>query len=290
MNPDGKLEPFTYPTEPRITTWGDHLFFPRTGKALLDAAPNPEGAPYPLVIYSHGGGTYQWLNPEYCEHLASYGFFVLSTDHEDAPPLSGVMPAHAELSRQWDISALIDYAAQLTKPDGVLAGMVDPERVGATGYSAFTVMLTGGARRSSHGKRIWCATDEIRNSWLAPLLCGDEDARDREWASLLELEAPPDDLWPDVGDSRVDAIVPIEGYPFEFGSDGISQIRVPALLIFFRGGPIAIPYPLDTLSTSLASVPQSMAIFENGSSVAKRGKNQERAQSPFFAVESYQTG
>ena len=141
--------------------------------------------------------------------------------------------------------------------------MVDPEQVGVTGYSAFTVMLAGGARRSSQEKRMWCMTDEIRNSWLAPLLCGDEDARDREWASLLGLEAPPDDLWPDVGDPRVDAIVPIEGYPFEFGSDGISQIRVPALLIFFRGAPMAIPYPLDTLSTSLASVSQSMAIFEN---------------------------
>ena len=98
LNPDGKLEPFTYPTEPRITTWGDGLYFPRTGQALADATPNPEGAPYPLVIYSHGGGTYRWLDPEYCEHLASYGFIVLSTDHEDAPPLSGMMPAHAELS------------------------------------------------------------------------------------------------------------------------------------------------------------------------------------------------
>jgi hypothetical protein len=56
---------------------------------------------------------YRWGDPEYCEHLASYGFVVLSTDHEDAPPV-GAMPPHAELSRVWDISALIDYAVQLT--------------------------------------------------------------------------------------------------------------------------------------------------------------------------------
>ncbi|MBZ0296331.1 MAG: hypothetical protein K8L99_27470 [Anaerolineae bacterium] len=264
LNPDGKLEPFSYPSERRIRDFGGYLFFPRTGQALLDAAPNLEGAPYPLVIYSHGGWGYRWFNLEYAEHLASHGFVVLSTDHEDVAP-AGFMPAHAELSRQWDISALIDYAAQINAPEGILAGMVDTARIGVTGYSAggFTALLAGGARRNSQEKRTWCATDETKQSWVGPLLCGDEDSGDQQWAALLGVEIPPDGLWPDIGDKRVDAIVPLDGGAFDFGPDGLSQIRVPALLMFARGAPDAMPYPLDTLFASMKGKQEAIAIFEN---------------------------
>jgi predicted dienelactone hydrolase len=263
LNADGKLEAFTYPAEKRTMDFAGPLFFPRTGSALLDAAPDPEGAPYPLIVYSHGGWGYRWTQPEYCEHLASYGFVVLSTDHEDAPP-PGVMPPHAELSRQWDISALIDYAAQLTASDGALAGSVDLEQIGVTGYSAggFTAMLAGGARRNSQEKRTFCTTDEAKNSWVGPLLCVDESARDQEWAKLLGVEMPPDGLWPDVGDPRVDAIVPLDGGAFDFGPEGLGTIRVPALLIFARGAPMAMPYPHDTLLESMNGAQEAIAIFE----------------------------
>jgi predicted dienelactone hydrolase len=152
----------------------------------------------------------------------------------------------------------------LTAPDGILAGTVDLERIGVTGYSAggFTAMLAGGARRNSEEKRAWCATDEAKNSWVGPLLCVDEDARDREWASLLGMEAPPDGLWPDVGDPRVDAIVPVDGGAFDFGPEGLNQIRVPALLIFARGAPMAMPYPHDRLLESMTGTSEAIAIFE----------------------------
>ena len=49
----------------------------------------------------------------YVENLASHGFVVIATDHEDAPP-DWVMTGHKELTRQWDVRALIDYAGQIT--------------------------------------------------------------------------------------------------------------------------------------------------------------------------------
>jgi len=263
LNPGAELEPFTYPAEERTMAYAGPLYFPRTGQAFLDAPPDLGGAPYPLIVYSHGGWTYRWGQPEYCEHLASHGFVVLSTDHEDAPPV-GFMPAHAELSRQWDISALIDYAAQLTAQSGSLAGAIDLDQIGVTGFSAggFTTMLAGGAHRNSAELVAWCATDEATNSWIGPLLCVDEDARNQEWARLLEVEVPPDGLWPDVGDPRVDAIVSLDGGAFDFGPVGLSYLRVPALLIFARGAPMAMPYQHDVLLQDLHNSREAIAIFE----------------------------
>ena len=264
LNPDSTLEPFTYPAEKRMIDWAGNLFFPRMGQAFLDAPPNLDGAPFPLILYSHGGSVYRWLNLEYCEHLASFGFVVIATDHEDAPPGTTTSP-HAEVGRQWDFSAMIDFAQGLAKSGGILEGMVDSERIGATGTSTggFTALLAGGAQRNSAEKRAWCASDVVRAFWGAPLVCGDEDARDRQWASLLGLDVPSGELWPDIGDSRVDAVVAVEGFPFEFGPDGISQLRVPAMLLFNRGAPFAMPYTFDALDPAVADMPQVIAYMED---------------------------
>ncbi len=264
LNPDQKIKAYTYPTEKRITDYAGTLFFPRLGHALLDAPPNLDSAPYPLVVYSHGGWGYRWFSLEYTEHLASYGFVVMATDHEDAPPVS-TMPAHAEVSRQWDISALIDYAAELTSKEGALTGVINPEQIGVTGYSAggFTTMLAGGAHRSTSEIKKWCTTDETKNSWIGPLLCVDQSARDQQWAKLLGVNVPTDGLWPDIGDKRIDVIVSMDGGAHDFGPEGLSYLRVPALLFFFRGAPGAIPYAHDTLYQQMVGKQEAIAIFEN---------------------------
>ena len=264
QTPGDDAQTFTYPAEQRIVDYGGPLFFPRPGQAFLDAVPAADDAPYPLIIYSHGGWGYRWFQPEYTEHLASYGFVVLATDHEDAAPI-GAMPPHAELSRQWDISALIDYAEQITAADGVLAGIVDTERVGVTGYSAggFTALLAGGARINPQAKVDWCASEQTKVSWIWPLLCTDLDARAQSWSELLGWQTPPSDLWPPVGDARVDAIVSLDGGAHDFGVEGIQAIRVPALLFFARGAPNAIPYDHDRLLAAMDGEKQAIAIIEN---------------------------
>jgi predicted dienelactone hydrolase len=100
------------------------------------------------------------------------------------------------------------------------------------------------------------------NSWVGPLLCGSAEARDGEWAKLLGLNAPPDGLWPDLSDPRVDAIVPLDGGAFDFGPEGLNQIKVPALLIFARGAPLAMPYQHDELLQNLHNPHEAIAIFE----------------------------
>ncbi|MFN8377860.1 MAG: hypothetical protein U0452_04240 [Anaerolineae bacterium] len=262
--PAADAEPFTYPAEPRALAYAGPLFFPRTGEAYADAVPATEGAPYPLVIYSHGGWSYRWLQTEYAEHLASHGFVVMATDHEDAPPVGAMLP-HFELSRQWDVSQLIDYADQISAADGSLAGLIDTDRVGVTGYSAggFTALLAGGARINPQAKVDWCASAETQASWIGPLLCGNLEERANVWFDLLGWPESNGELWPAIGNPRVDAIVSLDGGAHDFGPEGISALSVPALLFFARGGPDAIPYDHERIVQSPAQESRAIAIFEN---------------------------
>lgn len=96
-----------------------------------------EGAPYPLVIYSHGYMS-QYKEGEYIlEFLASHGFVAVSVDF---PLSNGSSPGGAVISditnQAGDISFLIDQMLARTKqPDNLLSGRVDGDRIAALGLS-----------------------------------------------------------------------------------------------------------------------------------------------------------
>lgn len=95
------------------------------------------GAPYPLVVYSHGffsnfeGGAY------IAEHLASLGYVVVSVNFPltnfTAPGGPNVMDV---VNQPGDVSFLIDTMLAANETAGhALEGMVDPARIGLTGIS-----------------------------------------------------------------------------------------------------------------------------------------------------------
>jgi len=96
-----------------------------------------EGAPYPLVIYSHGYMS-QYKEGEYIlEFLASRGFVAVSVDF---PLSNGSSPGGAVISditnQAGDISFLIDQMLARTKQaDNLLSGRVDGDRIAALGLS-----------------------------------------------------------------------------------------------------------------------------------------------------------
>src|SRR5271154_1614259 len=96
-----------------------------------------EGAPYPLVIYSHGYMS-QYKEGDYIlEFLASHGYVAVSIDF---PLSSGSAPGGATVAdivnQPGDISFLIDQMlARSKQPDNMLHGRVDGERVAAVGLS-----------------------------------------------------------------------------------------------------------------------------------------------------------
>ena len=107
-----------------------------SGKALPDAAPDFQGAPYPLVIFSHGSpGTRVDAVPR-MEHWASHGFAVLAMDH-----------GKYERYRSSDLRDALDFAEQLTTNPGPFVRFMDTQRTAMAGFSfgGLSVLYMGGA-------------------------------------------------------------------------------------------------------------------------------------------------
>jgi predicted dienelactone hydrolase len=114
--------------------------------SFRDVASAP--GPFPLIVYSHGGGGIRFENALKMEHLASHGFVVVSADHPGndlLDPLSD--PNHFE-NRPLDVRVLIDrFLAFNAEAGHWLEGRIDPARIGGTGWSnggyAVTTLATG---------------------------------------------------------------------------------------------------------------------------------------------------
>ena len=137
--------------------------------ARLDA--RPARGPFPLIIFSHGGGGCGIMGATFAETLAVNGFVVAAPDHHDE---FSVMRSDAESAPdrervgQWlkwahgvssgtrrtrfahrpkEVTAAIDYLlAENEKSDSPLRGLIDPKRIGAMGVSfgAWTTQVVAG--------------------------------------------------------------------------------------------------------------------------------------------------
>jgi len=96
-----------------------------------------EGAPYPLIVYSHGFTSSRLGGAYLAEHLASLGYVVAAVDY----PLTnfaapGGPNVRDVVNQPGDVSFIIDTLLSDNTTEGhPLRGLVDPDRIGATGIS-----------------------------------------------------------------------------------------------------------------------------------------------------------
>ena len=107
------------------------------GQAVRDAAPKPAGAPYPLVIVSHGYPGNRFLMSHLCENLASKGYVVVSIDHPDSTYDDQQAFGSTLYNRAFDQLFVLNEIARLGRAGSgsFLAGLVDASRTGLVGYS-----------------------------------------------------------------------------------------------------------------------------------------------------------
>lgn len=139
--------------EPHVGSSGDDAN--RLAKFVAFSRPNVPvalaGAPYPVVIYSHGYTFHRQESSEKLEELASHGFVAVAMDHIDCrttvypngtavrgnfidpPPEAEVDTAVA--GRLADDRFVLEALAQLNVSDPLLAGRLDLDRLGAMGWS-----------------------------------------------------------------------------------------------------------------------------------------------------------
>lgn len=121
-----------------------------------NSAPDVAHGPYPLVIFSRGLAAEEATGPftPLIEPITSYGFVVIIF-----APRGETVEAYwaGAASRPLDFQRMIDLAEQLTAPGGQLAGMIDTERIAATGISSggWTALMAGGAQMDLG----WCTAN-----------------------------------------------------------------------------------------------------------------------------------
>lgn len=230
LNPAGAPESVSYQV--------DQL--ERTGRALRDAAPDLTGGPYPVVVHSHGLGGARLESTYYAEHLASWGFVVLTLDHTGSTFFNITSAEDVVRSfgtRPLEVTSLIDYAEALNA-SGTYAGLMDLDRLAVSGYSlgGYTALSLAGARISTEALNTMCQGPAAADNKLC-----DPQGRD-VLAGVFGLAHGPDGVWPSLSDPRVKAVVALAPCCVElFGAENLEAIQAPLLIVGGTEDPFAPP-------------------------------------------------
>lgn len=201
------------------------------GQATKNASFNLSDGPYPLVVlspgFSIGGNAYAWL----AEHLASYGFVVISPEHQEHLNPEDQLWRSA-ISRPQEVLSVFSYLDEEVNAGGQYEGLINTDVVAVIGhsYGGYTTLAAGGAQIDRAGLQAHCQKaieEEHAAAWICEILISHQAAM----AELAGQEPDSDDLWPAWADPRVDAIVPIAGDAFFFGQAGLAKIDIPIMAI-----------------------------------------------------------
>ncbi|MBW1810334.1 MAG: hypothetical protein JRJ87_19210, partial [Deltaproteobacteria bacterium] len=121
------------------------------GQAYQDLELDKSGAPYPLVLFSHGNQGLGMQSFSLTEHLASHGFVVVAPNHEgntifDNPSDEEV--AQISLDRPLDIVYAMEQIISMNaQSENDFHAVIDLEAIGISGHSfgGYTTILLAGA-------------------------------------------------------------------------------------------------------------------------------------------------
>lgn len=201
---------------------------PDSYDAVIDAIPDPEGAPYPLILSSTKVAT------TFARYLVSRGFTWASIDGIDTYERWN----EQMVAQPLDILFALDLAA--TDPPEALAGVIDVDRAGAIGYSfdGYNALSLSGVRVDPQFYLSSCSNPAIAREEATLILdqnyhCGPAlqweaftaSARDVYWTTA-------DELWQPLSDDRIRAVMPLaaEGW-WLFGERGLAATDRPALFL-----------------------------------------------------------
>lgn len=115
---------------------------------VAEAAPIADGAPFPVVAFSHCTGCFATSSSAVLEALAAQGFVVLAPDHLGNTLVEAEAGTNAPLEtaflqiRAGDIAKTLDVAIDGPGAPAVIAGKLDAAHVGMLGHS-YGALTTG---------------------------------------------------------------------------------------------------------------------------------------------------
>jgi predicted dienelactone hydrolase len=181
----------------------------------------------PVIIFSHGLASRPEDFSKRGEHLASHGYVVALTQHPGSDLIylqetlegysSDIFEINEFVDRPLDISFVIDELEKRNRTE--FNGRLDLQQVGVAGHSfgGYTALAVAGARIDFENLQTAC------NS-------GDWDPNLSLLLQCRALELPRKNY--NFRDERVKAVLAINPVNSSiFGSQGISQIKIPVLIV-----------------------------------------------------------
>lgn len=217
----------------------------------------PQGlkAPAPVIVIAHGFASSRETFAYLAQHLASQGFAVVAptfpyTDGQWISAFlnntvtlpSGVDMATSMLRRPRAMTLLLDDLEQKVKTNAAFK-LVNPQQVGILGQSlgGYTVLASAGARLNFAEIQQQCNLtnfDKLILSFNLSLLFECQLVNAPKKLNNVDLTNP------NLGDPRVKAVIAINPLTsLVFGQQGMSQIKVPAMLIAGSDDIFAPPVP-----------------------------------------------
>ena len=231
------------------------------GRALQAAAPDTAQGPYPLVLYTPGLAGFRQQSAFLTEHMASYGFVVISPD-----PRGETFEEFwaGAATRPLDINVMIAYADKLTAAGGDLAGLINMEKIGLTGHSSGGWGALIGAGAQMHLG--WCAANPDIVAQTEQSNCTQFVSHQQDIATMLGLTSPPTEMWPAMNDPRVAVVVAMapDGDIWGAEYEGVAALKVPALILGGSADTVNVPErTTDPIYQHLGSAKKSRVVFES---------------------------
>lgn len=196
----------------------------------------------PLVIISHGFGADRRFLGYLAQHLASHGLTVAALEHPGSNitwlsrvalgklgegGINDLLPVQEFVERPQDVSFLIDELARLNKYSTLLHRRINTEQVTVIGHSlgGYTALALAGADLDLDGLAEFCKSHSLFG--LSPA----------DWLQCSAVDLPRD--LPDTYDERVSQVIalnPLMGRIF--GEAGLSQVKVPTLILSASEDPV----------------------------------------------------
>jgi predicted dienelactone hydrolase len=186
--------------------------------------------PTPVIVISHGLGSDRTTFKYLAEHLASHGYFVAVPEHLETSAdglanfLQGnTQPPDAEafIDRPLDITAVLNLLEEKAKKS-VFPSPLLLDNVGVIGqsYGGYTALAVGGATFNTNRINQECAKVADQQITL-------------NISILLQCQATSiADKGYDLQDKRVKAVIAVNPITsVVFGQEGMSQIKIPVLMI-----------------------------------------------------------
>lgn len=218
------------------------------GRAMRDAAPATEGAPFPLVLISHGYPGNRFLLSHLAENLASKGYVVASIDHTDSTYRTQAAFGSTLVNRSLDQLFTLDEMARLSQEEGsFLNGLVNADNAGLVGYSmgGYGAIITagGGVTEASVGY-----------AWGAP-------------HGTLDIHRAGSETHAELPDPRIKTAVAFGPWGMNTGfwdAEGLAGVQIPMLFIAGSQDDVSLyENGIRAIWENASGVDRALLTFEN---------------------------